>query len=69
VSGCVLSPTLFSGGPIVTCLILRRFITDQLGEVDEKAILIAVFVLAAVVGLSPLGKAVSNLFLRLAGMF
>ncbi len=54
---------------MVTCLIVRRFITDQLGEVDEKAILIAVFVLAAVVGLSPLGKAVSNLFLRLAGMF
>ena len=39
---------------------------SQRAEIDEKAMLIALFVLAAVVGLLPLGQAVANKFLQLA---
>ncbi|MFZ5888327.1 MAG: hypothetical protein ACOYYF_12765 [Chloroflexota bacterium] len=35
-------------------------------ELDEKAMLIALFVLAAIVGLSPLGQAIANKFQQLA---
>lgn len=35
-------------------------------ELDEKAMLIALFVLAAIVGLSPLGHAIANKFQQLA---
>lgn len=34
-------------------------------ELDEKAMLIALFVLAAVVGLSPLGQAIARKFQQL----
>ncbi len=36
-------------------------------ELDEKALLIALFVIAAIVGLSPLGQAVANKFNQMAG--
>lgn len=35
-------------------------------ELDEKALLIALFVIAAVVGLSPLGQAVAAKFQQMA---
>jgi len=35
-------------------------------ELDEKALLIALFVIAAIVGLSPLGQAVANKFMQMA---
>jgi hypothetical protein len=35
-------------------------------ELDEKALLIALFVLAAVIGLSPLGQAIANKFFQMA---
>jgi len=35
-------------------------------ELDEKALLIALFVIAAIVGLSPLGQAIAAKFSQLA---
>jgi Flp pilus assembly pilin Flp len=35
-------------------------------ELDEKALLIALFVIAAIVGLSPLGQAIAAKFQQLA---
>lgn len=46
---------------LFTCLKSRR------AELDEKALLIALFVIAAVVGLSPLGQRVAQTFNQLAG--
>jgi len=42
------------------------YLEDRRGELDEKALLIAFFVLVALTGLSPLGAAVSNMFKSLA---
>jgi hypothetical protein len=40
----------------------KRFIKDTSAELDEKALLIALFVIAAIVGLSPLGSKVAETF-------
>ena len=40
---------------------------DRDGELDEKALLIALFVIAAIAGLSTLATAVSDRFISLAG--
>ena len=41
---------------------IKRLFTDTSAELDEKALLIALFVIAAIVGLSPLGAKVSQTF-------
>jgi Flp pilus assembly pilin Flp len=41
---------------------LKHFFSDTTAELDEKALLIALFVIAAVVGLSPLGAKVAQTF-------
>jgi len=41
---------------------LIRFFKDCKAELDEKALLIALFVLAAVVSLTPLGQRVAQTF-------
>jgi hypothetical protein len=48
----------------LTLLYVRA--TSGRAELDEKALLIALFVLAAVVGLSPLGQAIANKFSQMA---
>jgi len=39
---------------------------NRRAELDEKALLIALFVIAAIVGLSPLGSAIANKFNQMA---
>ncbi len=39
---------------------------NRRAELDEKALLIALFVLAAIVGLSPLGQAIAAKFQQMA---
>ena len=41
---------------------LKRLFSDTSAELDEKALLIALFVIAAIVGLSPLGAKVAQTF-------
>jgi len=41
---------------------IKRLYLDTSAELDEKALLIALFVVAAIVGLSPLGTKVSQTF-------
>ena len=41
---------------------IKRLFTDTSAELDEKALLIALFVIAAIVGLSPLGAKVAQTF-------
>ena len=47
-------------------LIANQLVSDQRGELDEKALLIALFVIAAIAGLSTLAAAVSDRFISLA---
>ena len=46
---------------------IKRLILDTSAELDEKALLIALFVIAAIVGLSPLGEKVAETFQNVAG--
>lgn len=39
---------------------------NRTAELDEKALLIALFVIAAIVGLSPLGQAIAAKFKQMA---
>ncbi|MDT8896638.1 hypothetical protein QYE77_08300 [Thermanaerothrix sp. 4228-RoL] len=48
----------------LTLMYLR--LRNRTAELDEKALLIALFVLAAVVGLSPLGQAIAAKFQQMA---
>ena len=41
---------------------IKRLFLDTNAELDEKALLIALFVIAAIVGLSPLGAKVAQTF-------
>jgi len=41
---------------------IHRLFQDTSAELDEKALLIALFVIAAIVGLSPLGAKVAQTF-------
>jgi Flp pilus assembly pilin Flp len=41
---------------------LKKLFHDTSAELDEKALLIALFVIAAIVGLSPLGAKVAQTF-------
>jgi Flp pilus assembly pilin Flp len=41
---------------------LKNLFHDTSAELDEKALLIALFVIAAIVGLSPLGAKVAHTF-------
>jgi Flp pilus assembly pilin Flp len=41
---------------------LKRLFQDTSAELDEKALLIALFVIAAIIGLSPLGAKVAQTF-------
>jgi Flp pilus assembly pilin Flp len=45
---------------------LKHLISDTSAELDEKALLIALFVIAAIVGLSPLGAKVAQTFQKVA---
>jgi Flp pilus assembly pilin Flp len=45
---------------------LKNLISDTSAELDEKALLIALFVIAAIVGLSPLGTRVAQTFQNVA---
>jgi Flp pilus assembly pilin Flp len=45
---------------------IKRLFIDTSAELDEKALLIALFVIAAIVGLSPLGAKVAQIFQRVA---
>jgi Flp pilus assembly pilin Flp len=45
---------------------LKNLISDTSAELDEKALLIALFVIAAIVGLSPLGTKVAQTFQNVA---
>ena len=47
--------------------LVRRVLCDENGELDEKALLIGLFVIAAIVGLTTLATAVSGRFTNLAG--
>jgi hypothetical protein len=51
------------------CLHLRSFFSDKRAELDEKAILIAFFVIVVAGAVGILGTRVSGLFDRLANMF
>ncbi len=46
----------------VLSALLTRLLRDKKGELDEKALLIALFVVAAVVTLTPLGQKVAQTF-------
>ncbi|MGB9801099.1 MAG: hypothetical protein ACPLUL_13495 [Thermanaerothrix sp.] len=48
----------------LTLMYLR--LRNRRAELDEKALLIALFVLAAVIGLSPLGQAIAAKFQQMA---
>jgi hypothetical protein len=60
----------FSGG--ATMSLIHRLtlgylrLRNRRAELDEKALLIALFVIAAIVGLSPLGSAIANKFNQMA---
>jgi len=41
---------------------IKRLFLDTSAELDEKALLIALFVVAAIIGLSPLGTKVAQTF-------
>lgn len=41
---------------------IQRLFQDTSAELDEKALLIALFVIAAIIGLSPLGAKVAQTF-------
>ena len=41
---------------------IKQLFNDNSAELDEKALLIALFVIAAIVGLSPLGAKVAQTF-------
>jgi hypothetical protein len=41
---------------------IKHLIFDTTAELDEKALLIALFVIAAIIGLSPLGAKVAQTF-------
>ncbi len=41
---------------------IKQLFNDNAAELDEKALLIALFVIAAIVGLSPLGAKVAQTF-------
>ncbi len=56
----------FALGQALQIKALRRFLTDDKGELDEKALLIGLFVIAAIAGLSTLATAVSGRFTNLA---
>jgi Flp pilus assembly pilin Flp len=45
---------------------LKHLLSDTSAELDEKALLIALFVIAAIVGLSPLGAKVAQTFQEVA---
>jgi hypothetical protein len=47
---------------------LHRLLADRRGELDEKAILIAFFVIVVAAAVTLLGTRVSALFQQLAGM-
>ena len=47
--------------------VVRRLLSDQQGELDEKALLIALFVIVCITGLTALGTAVAGRFTNLAG--
>jgi Flp pilus assembly pilin Flp len=49
-------------------LTTRRFLDDRKGELDEKAILIAFFVIVVAAAVVLLGTRVSNMFRQLANM-
>jgi len=49
-------------------LTVRRFLEDCKGELDEKAILIAFFVIVVAAAVVLLGTRVSNMFRQLANM-
>jgi hypothetical protein len=49
-------------------LTVRRFLEDRKGELDEKAILIAFFVIVVAAAVVLLGTRVSNMFRQLANM-
>jgi Flp pilus assembly pilin Flp len=49
-------------------LTARRFLDDRKGELDEKAILIAFFVIVVAAAVVLLGTRVSNMFRQLANM-
>ena len=51
---------------VKTYLIVNNLLTYRKGELDEKALLIALFVIAAIAGLSTLASAVSERFISLA---
>jgi len=52
----------------VVCMFAKLYVRLQSAraELDEKALLIALFVIAAIVGLSPLGQAIAAKFQQLA---
>jgi hypothetical protein len=52
-----------------TSVKVRSFLIDQQAELDEKAILIAFFVIVVAGAVGVLGTRVSGLFGRLANMF
>lgn len=41
---------------------IQQLFNDNSAELDEKALLIALFVIAAIIGLSPLGAKVAQTF-------
>ena len=45
---------------------IKRLFLDTSAELDEKALLIALFVIAAIVTLSPLGEKVAETFKNIA---
>ena len=47
---------------------LHAFLNDQRGELDEKAILIAFFVIVVAAAVTLLGNRVGQMFRNLAGM-
>ena len=51
------------------CLQARSFFSDKRAELDEKAILIAFFVIVVAGAVGILGTRISGLFSRLANMF
>ncbi len=66
-----LSPQIFSqevfGMSLIDRLTLMCLrLMNRRAELDEKALLIALFVLAAVVGLSPLGQRIAAKFQQMA---
>ena len=43
-------------------MLIKHLFLDTSAELDEKALLIALFVIAAIVGLSPLGAKIAHTF-------